>query len=78
MATFGAELCIFVSLYSQSSDLKNAGEELESTTYDHDFASSELPIFSADHVTVESGSGLVHTAPSHGLEDFHAYTDFMT
>ncbi|KAH9463973.1 hypothetical protein Pst134EB_003516 [Puccinia striiformis f. sp. tritici] len=54
------------------------GEELESTTYDHDFASSELPIFSADHVTVESGSGLVHTAPSHGLEDFHAYIDFMT
>jgi len=53
------------------------GEELESSTYRHDFTSSDLPIFSADHVTVESGSGLVHTAPSHGLEDFHAYTHFM-
>lgn len=54
-----------------------SGEELESSTYRHDFTSSVLPIFSADHVTVESGSGLVHTAPSHGLEDFHAYTHFM-
>ncbi|WAR56147.1 hypothetical protein PtB15_6B892 [Puccinia triticina] len=54
-----------------------SGEELESSTYHHDYNPSELPIFSAKHVTVESGSGLVHTAPSHGLEDFYAYTDFM-
>ncbi|PLW36893.1 hypothetical protein PCASD_10185 [Puccinia coronata f. sp. avenae] len=54
-----------------------SGEELESSTYRHDFNPSVLPIFSAEHVTVESGSGLVHTAPSHGLEDFHAYTHFM-
>jgi isoleucyl-tRNA synthetase len=56
---------------------ENLGEELESSTYRHDFNSSDLPVFCANHVTVESGSGLVHTAPSHGLEDFHAYTTFM-
>ncbi|KAA1097293.1 isoleucine-tRNA ligase [Puccinia graminis f. sp. tritici] len=54
-----------------------SGEELELSTYRHDFNSSDLPIFCANHVTVESGSGLVHTAPSHGLEDFYAYTNFM-
>lgn len=30
----------------------------------------DVPLVSADHVTVEAGTGLVHTAPSHGLEDF--------
>ncbi|HLD95109.1 MAG TPA: isoleucine--tRNA ligase [Alphaproteobacteria bacterium] len=30
----------------------------------------EVPLLPGDHVTLESGTGLVHTAPSHGLEDF--------
>lgn len=54
-----------------------SGQELVSTTYTHDFTSSNLPILSAEHVTVESGSGLVHTAPSHGLEDFYTYSNFI-
>ena len=31
----------------------------------------ELPFLPGDHVTAASGTGLVHTAPAHGLEDFH-------
>lgn len=30
----------------------------------------DVPMFHGDHVTVEQGTGFVHTAPSHGLEDF--------
>ncbi len=30
----------------------------------------EVPLFAAEHVTVEQGTGFVHTAPGHGAEDF--------
>lgn len=30
----------------------------------------EVPLLAADHVTLDQGTGLVHTAPSHGVEDF--------
>ncbi len=30
------------------------------------------PVIVADHVTTDAGTGLVHTAPAHGLEDFVA------
>jgi isoleucyl-tRNA synthetase len=29
-----------------------------------------VPFLAGDHVTIEAGTGLVHTAPGHGLEDF--------
>jgi isoleucyl-tRNA synthetase len=29
-----------------------------------------VPLLAGDHVTTEAGTGLVHTAPGHGLEDF--------
>ena len=30
----------------------------------------ELPFLPGHHVTVSKGTGLVHTAPAHGPEDF--------
>lgn len=30
----------------------------------------EVPFLAGDHVTTEAGTGLVHTAPGHGVEDF--------
>lgn len=30
----------------------------------------EVPLLPAEHVTLDQGTGLVHTAPSHGIEDF--------
>jgi len=30
----------------------------------------DVPLFHGDHVTLEAGTGLVHTAPGHGVEDF--------
>ena len=38
--------------------------------YNIGYDSFDVPLLPADHVTTESGTGLVHTAPSHGLEDF--------
>ncbi|KAG6885563.1 hypothetical protein C0993_012806 [Termitomyces sp. T159_Od127] len=36
-------------------------------------SSTSLKIIPASHVTSESGTGLVHCAPAHGAEDYHAF-----
>jgi isoleucyl-tRNA synthetase len=36
----------------------------------HPFYSRVVPVILGDHVTVEAGTGAVHTAPGHGQEDF--------
>jgi isoleucyl-tRNA synthetase len=47
------------------------GQELEHSTYRHPLFDRESPIvIGGDYVTTESGTGLVHTAPGHGQEDF--------
>ncbi|MCF1490963.1 isoleucine--tRNA ligase [Agrobacterium vitis] len=40
----------------------------------YDFA---VPLIDGDHVTDDAGTGFVHTAPSHGREDFDAWMDFV-
>ncbi len=34
-----------------------------------------VPLIAGDHVTDDAGTGFVHTAPSHGREDFEAWMD---
>jgi isoleucyl-tRNA synthetase len=36
----------------------------------HPFADREVPLVLGDHVTLDAGTGLVHTAPAHGVEDY--------
>jgi isoleucyl-tRNA synthetase len=38
--------------------------------YRHPFADRISPVVTADYVTLEDGTGLVHTAPGHGVEDY--------
>lgn len=48
----------------QSADLKEC-------TYHHPIdRATELPFLIGDHVTSDVGTGLVHTAPSHGFDDY--------
>jgi isoleucyl-tRNA synthetase len=48
------------------------GKDLEFSTYRHPLFDRESPIvIGGDYVTTESGTGLVHTAPGHGEDDFH-------
>ncbi len=46
------------------------GADLEGTRYRHPFIDRESPIVLAGYVSVEDGTGLVHTAPGHGTEDY--------
>lgn len=46
------------------------GTELELMTAEHPFLDRKSLVIVGDHVTLESGTGCVHTAPGHGVEDF--------
>ena len=46
------------------------GADLEGLELRHPFYDRRVPAILGDHVTTESGTGAVHTAPGHGQEDF--------
>ncbi|WP_159655780.1 isoleucine--tRNA ligase [Vibrio atypicus] len=46
------------------------GADLELAQFNHPFYDFTVPAILGDHVTTDSGTGVVHTAPGHGQEDF--------
>jgi len=49
------------------------GQALENSAMQHPFIDERTcPIILGDHVTLDAGTGQVHTAPDHGVEDFEA------
>ncbi len=47
------------------------GEALVSLRYCHPFTHRISPVVPAQYVTLEDGTGCVHTAPGHGIEDYY-------
>ena len=47
-----------------------AGAALEHLQLRHPFYDKIVPVILGEHVTTEAGTGAVHTAPGHGVEDF--------
>ena len=48
------------------------GRALENTLLQHPFYDRQAPVILGEHVTTEAGTGAVHTAPDHGMDDFIA------
>jgi isoleucyl-tRNA synthetase len=46
------------------------GEAFEGLKLQHPFYDREVPVILGEHVTLEAGTGAVHTAPGHGLDDY--------
>ena len=46
------------------------GADLEGLMLAHPFYDREVPVILGEHVTLDAGTGCVHTAPGHGLEDY--------
>ncbi|GAA4500033.1 isoleucine--tRNA ligase [Pseudaeromonas paramecii] len=46
------------------------GVDLELLRFAHPFYDFDVPVVLGEHVTTDSGTGAVHTAPGHGQEDF--------
>ena len=66
-----------VSAFSEETGWQKQGEaqlipgaDLEGTITDHPFLDRQVPVFPADFVTMDSGTGCVHIAPGHGADDF--------
>jgi isoleucyl-tRNA synthetase len=47
------------------------GAKLERVSVKHPFLDLHVPLILGEHVTTESGTGCVHTAPAHGVDDFN-------
>ncbi|RCJ28230.1 isoleucine--tRNA ligase [Nostoc sp. ATCC 43529] len=61
-ATLGVELTVKATV---------KGSDLEHSSYRHPLFDRESPVVvGGDYITTESGTGLVHTAPGHGQEDY--------
>ncbi len=58
----------------EESDIKVVGsckgQDLELLETQHPLVNRKSPIILGEHVTLEAGTGSVHTAPGHGLEDY--------
>ena len=53
-----------------------AGAALAGLRFRHPLEPRDVPMILGEHVTLEAGTGLVHTAPAHGAEDFVAGVQF--
>lgn len=47
-----------------------SGNALERLVLQHPFYDRQVPVVLGEHVTTDSGTGAVHTAPGHGLDDY--------
>jgi isoleucyl-tRNA synthetase len=47
------------------------GSRMERTTFRHPFLDRQILGVTAEYVTAEQGTGAVHTAPAHGVDDFY-------
>ena len=65
------ETCMARYGFASGEVLKSVkGAELEGLALHHPFYERVVPVILGEHVTLETGTGLVHTAPGHGLEDY--------
>lgn len=48
-----------------------SGQQLENIQVQHPFIDKRVPLILGHHVTTDAGTGLVHTAPDHGADDFN-------
>ncbi len=48
------------------------GRDFEGMKFQHPFVPIQVPGILADYVTLDQGSGIVHTAPGHGADDFNS------
>jgi len=55
---------------------KVPGQQIAHRRYRHCFDDRDCPVVLAEYVTLEDGTGCVHTAPGHGEEDYHTGLEY--
>jgi isoleucyl-tRNA synthetase len=65
-----ADFCKMIGAEEVDVTASCAGGAFAGWVLSHPFYTRDIPMFAADHVTTEQGTGFVHTAPMHGQEDY--------
>ncbi len=67
-----AQACLTRYQLSDSGSVARSakGAALQNIPLHHPFYARIVPIICGEHVTLDAGTGLVHTAPAHGVEDY--------
>lgn len=76
LETFAEKLLAKFQLTNQGVLRTFKGRELENVTYSHPVLDKECPVIVGDHVTDEDGTGCVHTAGGHGLDDYYVLQNY--
>jgi isoleucyl-tRNA synthetase len=70
-ADLAASVATACKLHEPSVLTKFPGSRLDRATFQHPFLDRSILGVNADYVTADQGTGAVHTAPSHGADDFY-------
>jgi isoleucyl-tRNA synthetase len=55
---------------NESPDPTTSGRSLESIRFRHPFYDRAAPVYLGEYVTLEQGTGIVHSSPAYGIDDF--------
>jgi isoleucyl-tRNA synthetase len=69
-ARLAADVAAKVGLQEAKELARFSGRKMERLNFQHPFLDRKVLGVLADYVTMDTGTGVVHTAPSHGAEDF--------
>lgn len=67
------ERCGFVSCELKA---RSTGAKLTGLVFRHPIYDRDIPILLGEHVTLEAGTGAVHTSPDHGVDDFYVSRNY--
>jgi isoleucyl-tRNA synthetase len=80
LATERKDACLATYKLTGATLAQARGEKLSLTRFRHPFYDRDAPVYLGEYVTLDTGTGIVHSSPAYGVEDFisckaHGMTD---
>ena len=80
LATERRDACLATYKLTGTTIAQTQGEKLSLIRFRHPFFDRDAPVYLGDYVTLDTGTGIVHSSPAYGVEDFisckaHGMTD---
>jgi len=80
LATERQDACLARYKLSGTTLAQTTGKSLSLIRFRHPFYDRDAPVYLGDYVTLDTGTGIVHSSPAYGIEDFvsckaHGMTD---
>jgi isoleucyl-tRNA synthetase len=80
LATERKDACLATYKLAGATLAQTRGEKLSLIRFRHPFYDRDAPVYLGEYVTLDTGTGIVHSSPAYGVEDFiscksHGMTD---